>query len=209
MDLRQYERLKSALAEILRSAIMNREQILPRDEVRALFTRLAEDRFNLVVVGRFSRGKTTLMNAMLGTDRLPTGIVPVTSVITTVSYGTEERVVLHYRDTSLFLIPIAELAEHVTEQGNPGNVQRIRTAEVQLPAELLRRGFYFIDTPGFGSSIVENARTTEAFLPEADAFGTGDKLRRPAHRGRRRRARGHPSVRTTRVRGGQQARLCQ
>ena len=171
MDLRQYERLKSALAEILRSAIMNREQILPRDEVRALFTRLAEDRFNLVVVGRFSRGKTTLMNAMLGTDRLPTGIVPVTSVITTVSYGTEERVVLHYRDTSLFLeIPIAELAEHVTEQGNPGNVQRIRTAEVQLPAELLRRGFYFIDTPGFGSSIVENARTTEAFLPEADAF---------------------------------------
>lgn len=163
--------MKSALAEILRSAAMNREDKLPREEVRALFSRLAEDRFNLVVVGRFSRGKTTLMNAMLGTDRLPTGIVPVTSVITTVSYGTEERVVLHYRHTNLFLdIPIRELAEYITERGNPGNSRGIRMAEVQLPAELLRRGFHFIDTPGLGSSIIENTRTTEAFLPEADAF---------------------------------------
>jgi signal recognition particle receptor subunit beta len=29
---------------------------------------------------------------------------------------------------------------------------------------------YFIDTPGLGSPIVENSRTTERFLPEADAF---------------------------------------
>ena len=167
---------------------MNREQMVSRDEVRALFTRLAEDRFNLVVVGRFSRGKTTLMNAMLGTGRLPTGIMPVTSVITTVSYGTEERVVLHYQHTNLFLeYPVSELAEHITEQGNPGNVQRIHTAEVQLPAELLRRGFYFIDTPGLGSSILENTETTEAFLPEADALVPRDKLRRPSHRGGRRR----------------------
>jgi len=38
-----------------------------------------------------------------------------------------------------------------------------------LPSELLRRGFYFIDTPGIGSATVENTRTTHQFLPEADA----------------------------------------
>ena len=43
-------------------------------------------------------------------------------------------------------------------------------AEIQLPAEILRRGFYFVDTPGLGSVIAENTLTTEAFLPEADAF---------------------------------------
>jgi hypothetical protein len=43
-------------------------------------------------------------------------------------------------------------------------------AEIQLRAEILRRGFYFIDTPGLGSAIAENTRTTESFLPEADAF---------------------------------------
>ena len=171
MDLQQYDRLKSTLAEILRGATMRAMPAGGDEVVRDLFARLAEDRFNLVVVGRFSRGKTSLMNAMLGTDRLPTGVVPVTSVITTVSYGTEEKAVLYYQHTSLFLdIPLQQLAEHITEQGNPGNRRRIRMAEVQLPAELLRRGFYFVDTPGLGSSIVENTRTTEAFLPEADAF---------------------------------------
>jgi small GTP-binding protein len=171
MDLQQYDGMKSALAEVLRAATMGPLSQPARETVRDLFARLAEDRFNLVVVGRFSRGKTSLMNAMLGTDRLPTGIVPVTSVITTVTYGTEEKVVLYYQHTSLFFeIPISQLAEHITERGNPGNGRCIQTAEVQLPADLLRRGFHFIDTPGLGSSIVENTRTTEAFLPQADAF---------------------------------------
>ncbi|MGH7119308.1 MAG: dynamin family protein, partial [Acetobacteraceae bacterium] len=170
MDLQQYDRTKTALARILRGATMRALPERGLAIVRDLFVRLAEDRFNLVVLGRFSRGKTSLMNAMLGTDRLPTGIVPLTSVITTVAYGSEEKAVLHYRHTSLFRdVPISELADYITERGNPGNVRHIANAEVQLPAALLRRGFHFIDTPGLGSSIVENTRTTEAFLPEADA----------------------------------------
>jgi hypothetical protein len=36
------------------------------------------------------------MNAILGTDRLPTGIVPLTSVITSVGYGTKEQVILQF-----------------------------------------------------------------------------------------------------------------
>lgn len=173
MDLQHYQRVKFQIAELLRGVRIQGAAQQPRDQeqLRDLFARIAEDRFNLVVVGRFSRGKTSLMNAMLGTDRLPTGVVPLTSVITTVAYGTNEQVVLHYERTSLFTeIPLDRLEEYITERGNPGNTRGIRTAEVQLPAEILRRGFHFIDTPGLGSSIIENTRTTEAFLPEADAF---------------------------------------
>jgi predicted GTPase len=101
MDLREYERAKFELAEILRSlATLCKDR--PHEEqgrLRELFARLAEDRFNLVVVGRFSRGKTSLMNAILGTDRLPTGIVPLTSVITTVAYGSKEQVIISYPKT--------------------------------------------------------------------------------------------------------------
>jgi small GTP-binding protein len=141
------------------------------EAVRELFARLAEDRFNIAMVGRFSRGKTSLMNAILGTDLLPVGVMPVTSVVTMVSYGSEPKAVLHYRHTSLFLdVRISDLAEHITERGNPGNCRDISVAEVQLPAEFLRRGFTFVDTPGLGSSIRANTRTTEAFLPEADAI---------------------------------------
>ncbi len=168
MDLHRYETLKSELADLLRSVPWRPEQA---ERNRDLFRRLAEDRFNLAVVGRFSRGKSTLMNAMLGLDRLPTGIEPLTSVITSITYGSHEKVVLHYQDTSLFLdIRLDQLEEYVTERGNPGNRRRIREAEIQLPADLLRSGFRFIDTPGLGSPIVGNTLTTRGFLPEADAF---------------------------------------
>ncbi len=63
-----------------------------------------------------------------------------------------------------------ELEHYVTERGNPGNHRRIREAEIQLPADLLRSGFRFIDTPGLGSPVAGNTATTQGFLPEADAF---------------------------------------
>jgi GTP-binding protein EngB required for normal cell division len=173
MDLRDYEQDKFAIADILRSAsiIAPKEERNFQERLRDLFVRLAEDRFNLVVVGRFNRGKTSIMNAIMGSDRLPVGIVPLTSVITTVSYGTTEQVVLKYRNSLLNQqAPIDALPQYVTQEGNPGNVRGIKMAEVQLRAEILRRGFYFVDTPGLGSAIIENTRTTEAFLPEADAF---------------------------------------
>lgn len=173
MELREYERAKFELAEILRAlqGLLAEPAAEEEDRLRELFVRLAEDRFNLVVVGRFSRGKTSLMNAILETDSLPIGIVPLTSVITTVAYGSKAGVTIKYKGRLLNSeIPLEALPEYVTQRGNPGNVRGVSVAEVKLPAEILRRGFYFVDTPGLGSTIRENTRTTEEFLPQADAF---------------------------------------
>lgn len=170
MDLQEYERLKFELADVIRSA---QRSVSRKDEWSGpwpdLMSRLADDRFTVVVAGRFSRGKSSLMNAVLGVDRLPTGIVPLTSVITYVRYGTSERVLLDYLGTRLRgEAPLEKLADYVTERGNPGNAKRLRSAEIRLPAEILRRGFFFVDTPGLGSAILENTQTTERFIPEID-----------------------------------------
>ncbi len=176
--LREYEQTKFELAEVLRVIAGNHaaathaaaQPQVGKDEIADLLTRLAEDRFVLLVAGRFSRGKTSLMNAILGLDRLPTGILPLTSVITSVTYGDPERVRLEPERGGLPIdIPMEALADHITERGNPGNARRIRVAHVALPAEILRRGFHFVDSPGLGSAIRENTRTTESFFPEADA----------------------------------------
>ena len=171
MDLKQYEQKKFAIAEVIRSTqgIDTKDGALLA-ECRELLTRLAEDRFNLLVVGRFSRGKSTLTNAILGGDLLPTGIVPLTSVITTVRYGSRKQVVLHFTDYGLTReVPLSQLGEYVTQKENPGNV-KLAYAEIELPVEILRRGFFFVDTPGLGSPIIENTLTTQRFLPQADAF---------------------------------------
>ncbi len=173
MDLKSYEEWKFELSAIMRE--LASQTPAPTSEQSAawrdLFARLAADRFNITLVGRFSRGKTSLMNAILGMDRLPTGVVPLTSVITQVTYGSEAKAVLHYERSRLTLdVPLSELANHITERCNPGNRLGITVAEVQLPADFLRRGFTFVDTPGIGSSIAANTRTTLSFLPEADAI---------------------------------------
>lgn len=173
-DLVTYEQHKHEIAQILREvhagAYQAKIQTLEH-AVGELTNKLAGDRFYLTVVGQFSRGKSTLMNAILGKDYLPSGFVPTTSAITAVSYGSREKVILRRSDTNLTSeIGIGDLADFVTERINPGNRERIEMAEVQVPVEILQRGFFLVDTPGLGSAVKENTATTLGFLPSADAI---------------------------------------
>jgi GTPase Era involved in 16S rRNA processing len=171
--LRSYSNLKLALADLLR---ISRQAfvVLGRDAAennyRELMVKLAEDRFTLAVLGQFKRGKSSLMNAIIGKELLPTGVLPLTSVITILKYGPAERLVLH-RENALYPaeLPISELPDYVTEKGNPHNQKKIKAAYVELPVPFLRYGIEFVDTPGVGSAISANTETTYKFLPECDA----------------------------------------
>ncbi len=169
--LREYDKVKLELAGLIREVIVQEtadEGI--RNEGQELLTRLAEDRFNVAVVGRFSRGKTSLMNAVLGWDRLPTGILPLTSVLTKVRYGTRERVLVCYANSYMPQeISLEQIPDYVTQDGNPGNRKGVDYVEIQIPSETLRRGFAFVDTPGLGSTIAENTSITTGFFREMDA----------------------------------------
>ena len=171
--LKAYTQAKQSIARCIR-AIRNHLAQLKRDDVAAqyqeLMVKLAEDRFTLAVLGQFKRGKSSLMNAMLGRELLPTGVLPLTSAITVLCYGPTERLVV-IRENALFPeeLPASRLAEFVTERGNPGNVKRVKTARIEVPLAFLRQGLEFVDTPGVGSSIEANTATTYQFLPQCDA----------------------------------------
>jgi predicted GTPase len=171
--LRAYTKTKLAVATQLRGLL----EILKKRGSEARFRRseelmakLAEDRFTLAVVGQFKRGKSSLMNAIIGRELLPTGVLPLTSAITILKFGTTERVVVH-REGLQFpeVVPVSALASYVTENGNPGNRKKVKTAALEVPLPFLRRGLEFVDTPGVGSAIQANTATTYAFLPECDA----------------------------------------
>jgi GTPase Era involved in 16S rRNA processing len=140
------------------------------ERYQELVVQLAEDRFNLAVVGQFKRGKSTLMNAVIGRDLLPTGLLPLTSAITTLCYGSKERVMLRRQGWAWEQeVLLAQLETFITERGNPGNEKGLLEARVELPVPFLRRGLHFIDTPGIGSARHENTATTYAFLPQMNA----------------------------------------
>lgn len=135
-----------------------------------LLTKLAEDRFTLAVVGQFKRGKSSLMNALIGGELLPTGLLPLTSAITVLRFGPRQRLVVKWMNSSLeYEKPLSALPEFVTEQGNLGNRKQVRAVYVETNSTFLRRGLELVDTPGIGSAIEANTATTEAFIPHCDA----------------------------------------
>ena len=168
-----YDTIKLDLADTIRSLMQLARQRQHGDNAaraQDLLARLAEDRFQLAVVGRFNGGKSSLMNAVMGQPLLPTGVRPLTSVITSVCYGSRPGIDVRFRNGNLPAHgPVADLARYATEDGNPANEKGVQSVIVQAPIEKLRRGFYFVDTPGIGSDIAANSATTERFLPDADA----------------------------------------
>lgn len=135
---------------------------------RELMKKLNEKRFLLVVIGQFNRGKTSVINALLGEYVLPTGIVPVTSIVTTLTYGTEKGAEVAQRGMKK-VVPLEELPLYVTEEGNPRNGKNIESVTVFHPSDLLRYGVEIVDTPGIASVHEHNTDVTECFLPNADA----------------------------------------
>src|SRR6266498_5765102 len=116
-QLRQYTLAKQQVSDLVRASrqLFERLKDEPQmDRCRDLLVKLAEDRFNLAVLGQFKRGKSSLMNAIMGRDLLPTGLLPLTSAITTLCYGSTERVVLRRKGWALEQeVPLAHLADFI------------------------------------------------------------------------------------------------
>ena len=139
------------------------------EEARELAARVSEGRFYVACVGQFKRGKSTLLNAMVGHEVVPTGFVPVTAVSTVIRFGDVLHARIRMRDGSWQDVAMSDLKDYVTEELNPENRKHVDGAEVFVPSPLLSSGMCFVDTPGLGSVFTGNTATTQAFIPHIDA----------------------------------------
>ena len=139
------------------------------EEARELAARVSEGRFYVACVGQFKRGKSTLLNALVGYEVVPTGFVPVTAVPTVIRFGDEPHARVRMRDGAWRDVAMTDLKEYVTEELNPENKKEVEGAEVFVPSLLLSSGMCFVDTPGLGSVFTGNTATTQAFIPHIDA----------------------------------------
>lgn len=139
--------------------------------------RLREERCHLAVLGQFKRGKSTLVNALLGAPVLPVAVIPLTSIPTFLRGGDQiaARVLFdNGKPEERFAGSEAEaqadfLARFVTEGANPRNRLGVRVVEATYPAPVLGKGLALIDTPGIGSTFRHNTEATVNFLPQCDA----------------------------------------
>ena len=156
--------LISALSEL---AVLGTER--DREQLAALLERLDAARLRVLVAGEAKRGKSTLVNALLGREVLPSGVTPLTAVTTTVRYGDDERAEARFLDGHDEKHPLAALRDLVTEGGNPGNRRRIAGVTVYVAAPVLAGGVELVDTPGTGSVFEWDTQTAHEALRSMDA----------------------------------------
>ena len=142
---------------------------LDRDAVASLQERLASHRLRVLVAGEAKRGKSTLVNALLGLPVLPTGVLPLTALATTVIFGQPEAVTAAFADGRTETLPLSALGELVTQDGNPRNRRGLRSVTVRTASPLLERGVELVDTPGTGSVHGHNTIEADAALATMDA----------------------------------------
>ncbi|HEU4728008.1 MAG TPA: dynamin family protein [Kofleriaceae bacterium] len=140
---------------------------LARDIRTTRIPKLESERFHLVVLGEFNHGKSTFVNALLGSEILPTGITPTTASINHVVYAPHPtaKVVLTSGE-SKFLDP-NQLKEWVTVAG--GHASEVAYVEVGYPSDLLKNNVVLVDTPGVNDLNEQRAEVTYGYVPRADA----------------------------------------
>lgn len=139
-----------------------------RLRIDALAARMEDDNFEVALFGRVSSGKSSLLNALLGTDVLPVGVNPITAVPTKLRYGAALKAAVSYGDGRSGAVSVEELGQLVTEQGNPGNLKNVARAIVEVPSSRLKEGILLVDTPGLGSLAKRGTAETLAYLPSCD-----------------------------------------
>lgn len=142
---------------------------VPGESCRELREKIAAQTFNLVVAGQFKRGKTSVVNALIGANLLPVGVVPLTSIVTLLSYGETPAVQVIFENDAREDTTAEKLWDYVTEKGNPRNAKNVREVRVSYPSPWLGGGVRLVDTPGIGSVYRHNSDVTYQFLPKADA----------------------------------------
>ena len=138
-------------------------------QLTGLREKLESQTFSLVVVGEFKRGKSSVINALIGADLLPVGVVPLTAIATILAYGEQTSAQVLFQNGERRSIPPQALREYVTEKGNPRNAKTVAEVRLTYPSGWLKSGVQLVDTPGIGSVYRHNSDVTYGFLPRADA----------------------------------------
>ncbi|MEM9565516.1 MAG: dynamin family protein, partial [Actinomycetota bacterium] len=143
------------------------------DRATAAGARLKRPATIVTVVGEFKQGKSSLVNGLLGHDVCPVDDDLATSVITLVRHGEQAGAVVRRRvdgQPTAEQIPIDDLQNWVSEQGNPENERQVERVELVLPSKILAQGLILVDTPGMGGLGAGHAAATTSFLPYADGL---------------------------------------
>ena len=136
---------------------------------QALHSRLRENELTIAVIGQFKRGKSSVINAMLNTELLPVGIIPLTSVATEIRYAPQPKAVVCFTDGRSEEIQMDHIGDYCSETQNSENYKGVQKVQLWTPCHPFGEGIVLVDTPGVGSIHQHNTESSLQYIRQSDA----------------------------------------
>lgn len=174
--LQRYAQLRQEVGEILGDFAALAESLREpslAEGARRRRERLLADEFHLAAVSEFSNGKSTLINALLGIDLLPTHRRPLTATVVRIAYGESPEVRITFKDGRRAVstpddADLRKVLNHFCTTFTD-EAKAVEDVLIRYPLALCRHGMVLLDTPGLESVYDPHDRITRRILPAADA----------------------------------------
>lgn len=140
------------------------------ESIRETIEKAKDEHFEVAIVGEFKRGKSTLINALLGQEVLPADVLPATATLNRVTYSTEPYVQVEYKNGDSERVDIDRLEEYVTKLTSESEMkaETVKEATVYYDTEFCRNNVDIIDTPGLNDDD-QMTNVTMSIIPKIDA----------------------------------------
>ncbi|MFW6009995.1 MAG: dynamin family protein [Actinomycetota bacterium] len=133
---------------------------------------LGTTQFTVGIFGLIKRGKSTLLNGLIGREVSSMHVTPETAVPVYVSYGDEPGAVVHFADGRTEHVAVEEVHAYTSQKANPHNSLGVTVVEQTVPVGFLRNGTRLIDTPGLDDAEADEVYT-ERTMQELDVVDAG------------------------------------
>ena len=139
---------------------------LPGDALSGYIAGMEHFQVVAPLIGEFSTGKSSLVNALLGRNVLSVNITPETAVPTEICYSSDEHAVVFGSNGGTETISVDEF------QKREFSVDKVKKVQLYLNNAFLREisSVKLVDMPGFNSGIELHSRAIDEYLPDAEAY---------------------------------------
>ena len=147
------------------------------EEAQQTISKVKSHNFRIAVVGEFSKGKSTLLNALLEEEIQPVRAIACSGTLSVLKYGERKRVICRYKDGTETEIPFEEykVKAAISEAAAVGNrseeLKQSQLSEIIFEhpeLDLCRYGVEIIDSPGLNEH-PERTAITMKLLEDTDA----------------------------------------
>ena len=168
-----YKQTVSELAESLGQLKEYSEEIGLEHTAKSIgetIEKIANEHFEVAIVGEFKRGKSTLINALLGQEVLPADVLPATATLNRVTYSETPYVMVEYKTGESERVAINQLENYVTKLSyeSEKTAETVKQATVYYDTDFCKNNVDIIDTPGLNDD-EQMTNVTLSILPEIDA----------------------------------------